>query len=446
MKRRILVIDDKVKICQSLAQNFDQRGYHTFYATSGKKAFQLFSKHPISVVLLDIMLGEENGIDVLKKLLTLHPNVPVIMITGYGSIDSAVKSIKLGAFDYITKPLNFEKLFNVVESAAKISGFSEEDLPIQGSSVVGLPKIITQNKTILKLCGKAKKLAISNLPILITGENGTGKEVIADFIHQNSTRRTQRIVKINCAAFPETLLDNELFGHEKGAYTGADTAFKGVFERAHESSLFLDEIGDMPLTIQSKILRTLQHHEIRRIGGERTITVDVRFITATNRHLKELLESRKFREDLFYRLNAAILHLPPLRERKEDIPLLAEHFLVEYASTNARTPKELSGEVLEMFFEYHWPGNVRELKNAVNYAAAISSGPVIGRDDLPPHFVPISPQEAISDNIREDTEKTLILKMLHQANYNKTKAADLLKMSRKTLYNKLEKYGIVLSK
>jgi transcriptional regulator with PAS, ATPase and Fis domain len=298
----------------------------------------------------------------------------------------------------------------------------------------------------LKLCGKAKKLAITNLPILITGENGTGKEVVADFIHRHSARHLQKIVKINCAAFPETLLDNELFGHEKGAYTGADMAFKGVFERAHESSLFLDEIGDMPLTIQAKILRTLQHHEIRRIGGEDTITVDVRFIAATNRRLKELIESRKFREDLFYRLNAAILHLPPLRERKEDIPLLAEHFLSEYAGANAGTAKELSEEVLETFFEYHWPGNVRELKNALNYAAAISSGSVIGRDDLPPHFAPISPQEAISENIREDTEKTLILKALHKVNYNKTKAADLLKMSRKTLYNKLEKYGIVLSK
>jgi len=445
MKRNILVIDDKVKICQSLAQNFDQRGYQTFYTTTGKEAIHFFSKQAINVVLLDIMLGEENGIEVLKELLLLNPDIPVIMITGYGSIDSAVQSIKLGAFDYITKPLDFEKLLNIVEHAAKISDLSEKNCHVKKRHKRLFPKIITQNKRMIALCGKAKKLAVTELPILLTGENGTGKEVIADFIHRNSPRSSRKMLKINCAAFPETLLDNELFGHEKGAYTGADTIFKGVFERSHESSLFFDEIGDMPLTIQAKILRTLQNREIRRIGGERTIVVDVRFIAATNKDVEELLVTKKFREDLFYRLNTAMLHLPRLRGRKEDIPLLVDYFLSEYSRVNATNVKKVSEAVLETFLDYHWPGNVRELKNAVNYAAAITSNDVIERDDLPPHFIPVESHK-ISDNIREDVEKTLILKMLQKANYNKTRAAELLNMSRKTLYNKLEKYGIAMPK
>ena len=444
MKRNILVIDDKIKICQSLAQNFDQRGYQTFFETTEEKALALFSKYAINVVLLDIMLGEQNGLEVLQELLLIKPDIPVIMITGYGSIDTAVQSIKLGAFDYVTKPLDFEKLFNIVESAANMSGPSEEK-PHRKKHIGDPPKIITQHKKMLELCAKAKKLAATDLPILLTGENGTGKEIIADFIHMHSSRNTRKMLKINCAAFPETLLDNELFGHERGAYTGADTAFKGVFERAHGSSLFLDEIGDMSLTIQAKILRTLQHHEIRRIGGERTITVNVRFIAATNRDPEELIAAKKFREDLFYRLNTAILYLPPLRERKEDIPLFVEHFLSEYSRMNSTHVKKVSDEVLEIFLDYHWPGNVRELKNAVNYAAAISSNDVIEIDALPPHFSPVEPPN-ISDNIREDVEKTLILKMLQKANYNKTRTAELLKMSRKTLYNKLEKYGISPSK
>jgi transcriptional regulator with PAS, ATPase and Fis domain len=245
--------------------------------------------------------------------------------------------------------------------------------------------------------------------------------------------------------FPETLLDNELFGHEKGAYTGADSQFKGVFERADKSSLFLDEIGDMPLTIQAKILRTLQNHEIRRLGGNHTIMVNVRFIAATNKDLEELIKENRFRNDLFYRLNTAMLYLPPLRERKEDIPLLVEYFLSEYSNTNSTGVEKISDVVLEKFLDYHWPGNVRELKNAVNYAAAISSKDYISIEDLPPNFTPVE-RNKLSDNVREEMEKNLIIKMLQKANYNKKKAAELLNISRKTLYNKLEKYGITISK
>ncbi|MFO7570405.1 MAG: sigma-54 dependent transcriptional regulator [Smithellaceae bacterium] len=441
MQATILIVDDQIKVYASLAQNFNHLGYQTLHAQTGADALAQCARQHIHVVLLDIMLGAENGITVLKDLFQCRPGMPVIMITGHASIETAVQSIKLGAFDYVTKPVNFNKLVTIVENAIKLSNLSEENRHLKNRLRDLSPRMITRHASMIELCQKARQLAVTNLPILITGENGTGKEIIADFIHLNSARNARKLLKINCAAFPESLLDNELCGHEKGAYTGAETLFRGVFERAHESSLFLDEIGDMPLTIQAKILRTLQNQEIRRIGAERTITVDVRFIAATNKDLSGLIERGQFREDLFYRLNTAIIHLPPLRERKEDIPLLVEHFLAEYAAMNSTEVKTISDRVLEAFLDYDWRGNIRELKNAVNYAAAIALRDVIGVEDLPPHFSPVK-SAYTSDNIREDLEKTLIIKTLKTVNYNKKKAARVLNMSRSTLYSKLEKYGI----
>jgi DNA-binding NtrC family response regulator len=293
MKKSLLVVDDKEKVCHSLVRNFNQRGYHTLYATTRAEALRLFSSQAIDAVLLDVMLGEESGLDVLADLRHQNSIIPVIMMTGYGSIGSAVESMKLGAVDYVTKPLNFEKLLAIVEHVT-LQSFSHAEHMV-GDVAFPAPYIVTKNTRMIELCHKAERLAHTDLPILITGENGTGKEVLADFIHHHSARSQHTMLKINCAAFPETLLDNELFGHERGAYTGAEKDFRGVFERAHESSLFLDEIGDMPLTIQAKILRTLQHHEIRRIGGEHTIHIDVRFIAATNQGIDELLERKQFR-------------------------------------------------------------------------------------------------------------------------------------------------------
>ena len=445
MTAKILIVDDQATVYKSLARNLTHLGYHTLHARSGQETFETFSRDRVGVVLLDIRLGKENGIDILKKLLTIDANLPVIMITGYSSIDTAVQSIKLGAFDYVTKPLDFDKLLTLVENALKMSNLAEENRHLKNRLLDLSPQIITQNGEMLELYEKAKKLAATDFPVLIAGENGTGKEVIADLIHVSSPRNSHKMLKINCAAFPETLLDNELFGHEKGAYTGAHSEFKGVFERADQSSLFLDEIGDMPLTIQAKILRTLQNSEIRRIGGDRTILVNVRFIAATNKNLHELIAQKLFRKDLFYRLNTAMLHLVPLRKRKEDIPLLVEYFLSEYAPSGSIRKKQASDGVMERLLEYDWPGNVRELKNTINYAAALSTKGMIQIEDLPRILSNLGHQEE-SENIREDVEKNLILKMLQKANYNKTKAAELLNMSRTTLYSKLEKYGISLPK
>jgi DNA-binding NtrC family response regulator len=441
MEREILIIDDKIKVCESLAQNFRELGYGSHSATNSSEAVRLYLNQKISAVILDVKLGEENGIDVLKQLMALNSKVPIIMITAYATIETAVESIKLGAFDYLQKPINFDKLETVVKNAIRMKQLEEENLKFRSRLSDFSSRLVTQSPEMHELCRKAKQLAATDLPILLCGESGTGKELLADFIHSCSRQSCNKIVKINCSAFAESLLDNELFGHDRGAYTGADSTYQGVFERAHNSTLFLDEIGDMPLSIQAKILRTLQDKELRRVGGKAAIKMNVRFIAATNKNLQALIAEQKFREDLFYRLNAATLTIPPLRQRREDIPLLVEHFLNDFQSNDSKKPKLLSERVMKFFMNYDWPGNVRELKNALHYAAAISLRDRIDLGDLPPGFMN-QEQPAISENIRDKMEKELILSMLQKAEYNKKRAAELLHMSRKTLYNKLEKYGI----
>ena len=446
-KSSLLIIDDKIKLCRSLARNFEHVGYTASIATCGEEAIAALTADRMDAVLLDIMLGAESGIDVLKKLLAVDARVPVIMITGYASVDTAVQSLKLGAFDYVRKPLDFDELLKTVERACEFSRLREENVRLRSRLRELSATIVTRDPRMGALVRNMEKLAPTELPVLICGESGTGKEVVADFLHAASARSERPMVKINCVAFPETLLDNELFGHERGAYTGADSVFKGLFEKADGSTLFLDEIGDMPLSIQAKILRTLQNSEIRRLGGSETIRVDVRFIAATNKDLAELIARNLFREDLYYRLNAAVLSIPPLRERRDDIPLLVEHFLAEHsfggsaAAAGRPADKEITPEVMARFMEYEWPGNVRELKNVVSYAAAMSSGGRIGMEDLPVHFLD-QDRAAGSRNIREDMERALILKMLQTTKYNRSRTAELLNMSRKTLYSKMVKYGL----
>lgn len=437
----ILIVDDNTKLCHSLSRNFTQYDYTCFTAQNSRAALDIFLNNEIELVLLDVRLGEENGIELLEQLLDLDGNLPVIMITAFATVEAAVRSIKIGAFDYIQKPINFKKLHKIVENALQLSDLRIENEKLKNRLHELSEPIVSNNPEILKLGKKTKKLAPTELPILIYGESGTGKELIADFIHANSRRSTNEIVKINCSAFPESLLDNELFGHERGAYTGANSTYKGVFERAHRCTLFLDEIGDMPLSIQAKILRTLQNCEIRRLGGKEKISVDIRFLAATNKDLERLIYEQKFREDLFYRLNAATLYLPPLRERKDDIPLLTNYFLHEFSRINGGNIKVLDDRVLAHLLEYDWPGNIRELKNTINYAATVSTDERITLDDLPPRFIHGSGY-ASSQNVRDRVERELILSMLRKTNNNKTKAAQLLNMSRKTLYNKMTRYEI----
>jgi DNA-binding NtrC family response regulator len=444
MERQLLIVDDKVRLCESLEQNFRQLHYGCFCATNARDAIGLFLDQDVSAVILDVKLGDESGIDVLKELMALNVKVPVIMITAFATIETAVESIKLGAFDYLQKPINFNKLARVVENAIRIKDLEEENLKLRSKLSDFSSKLVTRSRDMIALCRKAQQLALTDLPVLICGESGTGKELLADFIHASSSQSCNQIVKINCSAFAESLLDNELFGHERGAFTGAESTFQGVFERAHTSSLFLDEIGDMPLAIQSKILRTLQDQEFRRVGGRITIKVKVRFIAATNKDLHQMIEQQQFRADLLYRLNAATLTIPPLRERKEDIPLLVNHFLQEFADQQGNRVKRASPELMDLLLGSEWPGNVRELRNTLHYAAATTSGDVITLSNLPPGFIQRSPDAPPLVGIRERTERDLILNTLKLANHNKKKAAEILRLSRKTLYNKLEKYGISL--
>lgn len=444
MKTNILIIDDNVKLCKSLAQNFDQLGYNSHYAPDSPTALNILSKRDIGVVLLDVVLGKEDGMEVLEKLLAQNAHLPVIMITGYGSIETAVKSVKSGAYDYIQKPLDFNKILNIVENAVKMSNLKEENQRLKSIIVELSDRIVTCNKGMIELCEQAKRLAVTDIPVLIIGENGTGKELLANYIHMNSKRSAFKMSSINCAAFPESLLDNELFGHEKGAYTGADSTFIGIFEKADSGTLHLDEIGDMAPATQAKILRTLQDNEIRRIGGNKNITIDVRFIASTNKDLKKMIRDGGFREDLFYRINAATLHIPPLRERRDDIPGLVDHFLKTCSKDNSKVVSRVSDNVLKCFFQYEWAGNIRELKNTVHYAATMARSDVIRLADLPSSFLEFDQKESDRHTI-EETEKMLILRTLKQSANNKKKAAQLLDISRKTLYNKMKKYGISLT-
>ena len=428
-------------MCKSLIHNFDRFDYTSYYALNKTDALQRFLEQQVDAVLLDLRLGQDNGLDLLPHFLSLNPHIPIIILTGFASIQTAVESIKLGAYDYVQKPVNFQKLQTLLDNAMKLSQARQENDSIKSKLIDATSKIISRNHLMIELCVKAKKLAHSEIPILILGESGTGKELIADFIHNNSPRSAQEIIKINCSAFPESLIDNELFGHEKGAFTGANAEFQGVFERADGGTLFLDEIADMPLITQVKILRAIQNQEIRRIGGKRVIKITTRFIGATNKDLHQLIRENAFRQDLYYRLNAATLSVPPLRERKEDILVLAEHFLQEFAKSHDTSLKILSEEVVDVFHQYDWPGNVRELKNTINYAATISMKDSLELADLPAVFLKGNAQTK-ETKVLDVVEKNLIISTLKKTGNNKKKTAELLNISRRTLYNKLERYGI----
>ena len=444
MQTKILIVDDNLRIYESLKPNFKHLGYKTFHAVDFESTEIIITNKTIDVILLDIMLGEENGIEVLQKIKDINPNIPVIMITGYASIDSAVDAMRKGAYDYVKKPLEFDRLAKIVENACQLTKLHNENTALKKRVIELTPKICVENEQMKQVLEKAEKIACSEIPVLILGENGSGKEVVADYIHEKSNRSSLVMHKINCAAFPESLLDNELFGHEKGSYTGATTEFKGVFERADGGILFLDEIGDMPFTIQAKILRVLQSNELRRIGGSQTIQIDVRFIAATNKNLEKLIEEGAFRQDLFYRLNAATIEVPPLRSRKEDIIPMAYYFLKDFSRNSGKNVISFSQEVESLLTTYSWPGNVRELKNAINYGVSMTNTDVIKLDDIPPKIISgiTDTKEENVLNIRERMEKVLIERTLSEYMYNKKKVSEVLKMSRKTLYTKLEKYGI----
>lgn len=433
MNRKVLVIDDNLSFSRSLEHLLKGKDFRVYIASNSTEGLGILTTEEINYVLLDVQLGEEYGPDVLTVLKKRYSDIPVIMLTGFGTIESAVASIKMGAFDYIQKPVKLKRLLDIFENAQR----KKEETR---GSLSSFP-FITRSPYIQEILRTTERIAPTNIPILLYGENGTGKEVMADYIQSLSGRQNGPYVKINCASFSDTLLENELFGHERGAYTGAENIHKGVFEKADGGTLFLDEIGDMPVSVQSKVLRVLQNNELYRLGGENLVKVDIRIIAATNRDLEEAIAGRTFRQDLYYRLNAAIISLPPLRERKEDIQFLAESFIATYSSESGSVKRSFSDEVLDMFHRHQWPGNVRELKNLVGYATAISKGKEICRDDLPPHFLS-QWEKAPKESLLDRTERELILQELKKWNFNKKKAAESLSISRSTLYSKLRKYEL----
>lgn len=439
-KKRILIVDDKEKLCRLMSTNYQQQGYETDYATCGDDAINKFKEGEFHIVLLDLKLGADNGLNVLKELLAINPKIPVIMITGFGTISTAVEAMKIGAFDYVQKPVDFPAICKIIKKALKQSPESTEvdDTPIVST------EFHTKNTDFKNIIENLDKFSPTDMPILISGESGVGKEHLADYIQQHSLRSNEEYLKINCSSFSESLLTNELFGHEKGSYTGAEKTHPGIFEQAHKGTLFLDEIGDMPLSVQVRILRTIQSSEIRRIGGRHIFNVNIRIIAASNKDLTDLIEKKLFRLDLYYRLNSVSVTIPPLRERTEDLPHLCDFILHKIARNNQCSIKKISNEVTALFLRYPFPGNIRELENILNYAYTMANTDTITVSDLPPFLHnPQQETNTLNSDILKLNEKDTITQVLQDCNFNKKRASQLLGISRSTLYSKLEKYGII---
>jgi two-component system response regulator HydG len=442
----ILIVDDEESHRLMLRAHLEQEGFVTLEAIDGQEAIAKVAERNVDLILMDIRMPRLDGMEALLRIRQINPTVPVIMMTAYGSIDSAVQALQAGAADYLTKPLDSNELIVKVQKALRYHQLEEENVLYREQLGIrfDFSRIIGKSAKMHELFDMLATVAPTEATVLLLGESGTGKEIIANAIHQNSQRKERPYVKVNCAALPETLLESELFGHEKGAFTGAIEKKKGRFERADGGTIFLDEIGEMSLTTQTKILRVLQEREFEPVGGTKTVKVDVRIIAATNKNLEEEVKKGKFREDLFYRINVVPLTIPPLRERTEDIPLLSAHFLRLYGEKNKRMLKGFADGVLDALMNYEWPGNVRELENIIERTVIMSRGDTITFADLPPaiagaHETARNTSPAIS---LKEMERETITKTLQQTGGNRTKTAALLGITRKTLQNKIKEYGI----
>ena len=453
MAKQILIVDDEERIRQSLSGVLKDEGFEVAQAKDGAQALKQIESEPPDLVLLDIWMPGIDGIETLGKMKSQVPNLPVVMISGHGNVDLAVKATKLGAFDFIEKPLSLEKVLLTVNNALALSKLEQENLALR-QEVQKKYEIVGSSPEIQQLKEQIKIVAPTNGWILITGENGTGKELVAQAVHRWSQRGNKPFVEVNCAAIPEELIESELFGHEKGSFTGALTKRRGKFDLANEGTIFLDEIADMSLKTQAKILRILQEQKFEQVGGSEVIFIDVRVIAATNRDLKEEIQKGRFREDLYYRLNVIPLVVPPLRERKGDIPILVEHFIGEFCREYHKEPKKISPEALGLFTGYSWPGNVRELMNIVERMVIMTLGPVVEVKDVPP---PIREQTKppaefsffdynLLKEARREFEKRFILKRLMENDENISKTAEVIGIERSNLHRKIKAYGIEAKK
>ncbi len=447
MKFTILIIDDEKNIREGLASNFELEDYNVKTAENGEEGLKLLANGDIDCVITDLRMPGISGETVLRKIKSEMPAIPVIILTGHGSIDAAVEAMKNGAYNFLTKPLNLDQLNMIVKRALENREVTlqSQQLKKELGDKKALNEMIGNSPAMQKVQQTIKKVADSKATVLITGESGVGKELVANAIHNLSSRKENSFIKVHCAALSETLLESELFGHEKGSFTGAEKMQKGRFELAHKGSIFLDEIGEINQNVQIKILRVLQERKFERVGGEKTIDVDVRVICATNRNLEEEVKAGRFREDLYYRLNVIHIHVPPLRERKEDIPLLMASFLSEFNEENGKSIEGFSGRAKSCMFKYDWPGNIRELRNCVESAVVMCSSNEIQLDDLPPVVSEASGRENISVPLGltlEEAEKIVITENLAKNSNNKSKTAEILGIGRKTLQRKLAEWGI----
>ncbi|UTC75857.1 sigma-54-dependent Fis family transcriptional regulator [Treponema sp. OMZ 792] len=446
MKFTVLVIDDEKNIREGLAMALEDEGYGVITADNGKTGLDIALKEDVDLVITDLKMPELSGEDVLREVISKTPGVPVIVLTGHGTVETAVEAMRMGAYDFLTKPLDLERLFLLAKRALQ-----NRALVLQNRALLhdietkqSFENIIGKSPLMEKVFEDIKKVAPTKASVLITGETGVGKELIAQAIHNLSSRKDKPFVQVHCASFAESLLESELFGHEKGAFTGAVQRTRGRFEIANGGTLFLDEIGEVNQMIQVKLLRVLQEKKFERVGGTETLSVDTRIIAATNRDLIEEIKKGNFREDLYFRLNVVHIHVPPLRERKEDIPLLAAAFIKDFAEENDKKIDSLEPRARTAIYNYEWPGNIRQLQNCIQSAVVMSSDNVIHFDDLPAALR----EKAEASSIRipmgvnmAEAEKQIILQTLANQNNNKSKTADILGIGRRTLHRKLDEYA-----
>jgi two-component system response regulator HydG len=450
--KSVLVVDDDPAHRTMLRTLLTGWGYTISEADDGSTAIEKAQDQAFDLILMDIRMIRVSGIEALHEIKAFNPAIPVIIMTAYSSVETAVEALKSGAYDYLTKPLDFDELRLAMERAMDHKQLKEENRLLRESleSHFDRQNIIGRSATMVTLLETVAQVASSEATVLITGESGTGKEMIAGAIHYNSPRKDGAFVKINCAAITETLLESELFGHEKGAFTGAHRKKEGRFRQAHGGSIFLDEISEMSLAMQVKLLRVLQEREITRVGGEEVIPVNVRVIAATNKDLLEEIQAGRFREDLFYRLNVVTLNMPALRDRRQDIPLLAQHFLTMFREKNKKEIKGFTPQAMDRMLKHEWPGNVRELMNAVERGVVLSSSEYLDEKELPFLTKDAQLEEKNlynagipADLPLEEVERASILKTLELAGGNKSEASRRLGITRRTLHKKLKKYGVM---
>lgn len=449
-KIRVLIVDDEQAHARAVAESLERTGYECSVATNGADGIHKIEGEDFDIVITDLVMGPIDGLAVLKKARQALPNAEVILITGHGTIKTAVSAMQHGASTYLTKPLDISELRAVVDRATEKQRLQKSNLELrrQLNEKFGFEGVIGNSLTMNKVLSRLKLIAPSPATVLILGENGTGKELVARAIHNNSPRASKPFVALNCAALSETILESELFGHEKGSYTGADRLRKGRFEHANGGTLFLDEVGDLPVATQIKLLRVIESREITRVGANDPVKVNVRLVSATNRDIEQMVKNGEFRQDLYYRLKVVTIQLPPLRQRMEDIPLLVDHFLREFAESHERAPPTVSSAVFAVFRSYAWPGNVRELKNALESMFVVDTDGRLDLDDLPEELKGLSDQRSapiegsLIGKPLDQVEAYYIEQALKLTEGNREEAAKVLNIGERTLYRKIQEYDI----